>query len=103
MGRGGVVRCPGCRMAVSEWAARCPSCDSDLAGAIVVEDWDAALSRSRRRVDGPNGLQRRSVRIGAGIALLAATVAIVLVAGRAARHHPLSDHQVICAAPTATW
>jgi hypothetical protein len=90
-------------MAVSEWAARCPSCDSDLADAIVVEDWDAALARSRRRVNSPHGLQRRSGRIGAGIALLAATVAVVLVAGRAARHNPLSDHQVICATPTSTW
>jgi hypothetical protein len=100
-----VVSCPGCARAVSEWAARCPACGSDLADAAVLddEDWDAPVIASSFTATG--GSRRRSelsIRI-AGIALLVVALAAVLVVAEVLPRHSRSTHQILCSAPTATW
>jgi hypothetical protein len=100
-----VVSCPGCARAVSEWAARCPACGSDLAHAAVLvgEDWDAPVTASSFTATG--GSRRHSelsIRT-AGIGLLIVGLAAVLVVAEVLPRQSRSTHQILCAAPTARW
>jgi hypothetical protein len=110
MAHGIVVSCPGCRRAVSLWAGRCPACATDLSDAVVLEpqDWDTPVARAdASNANRPRSLVQHYVRILVGIAisvgLVMAVSAGVHAVGLAARQHPRSSHQVICATPTDSW
>lgn len=74
------VRCPGCDATVSEWAARCPSCHTDVIGTPVVRE-----SAGNRAPSGPNehkgvaapGKPRRGQR---GLAIIASALLVAGVA-----------------------
>ena len=99
------MSCPGCGRAVSEWAARCPACGSDVADAVVLVDehWDTPVEAAPQA--GPHGWRPHSELSlrSAGIALIVAALATVLIIGDLIRHHSDTTHKVLCAVPTASW
>jgi len=100
-----VVSCPGCGRAVSEWAARCPVCGSDVAdGTVLVdEDWDTGPGFPPLSAT-PNARRHGEIWVrSAGFAVIVGVLAVLLTIGNLTRHQSVSSHQVLCAAPTATW
>lgn len=67
-----MVRCPGCSIAVSEWAGRCPACGTGLAAAPALDPRPGRDGRERLA---------RAARLAGAAALVAVIVAAVVEDG----------------------